>query len=525
MGTATPKHAMIEAPTTIDRRRTWTDTREVLAWGGMLVAAYRSMRALTRAMLLTSVSAASGCSFTMLTPTPCESDEQCRKEFGWGSVCGEEAGLCEAPVTHSRCSQTYPEDLFENPEPYASRVLIGGLFSYTDHFDTLQAAELPIRQVGRLGADTELEFAYVACDYTANAGDDLGDEAATRAVTDYLVNVLHVPAIVGPRGSGRTLFAFDASEGSETVIISPSATSPELTDAEPFTPTDANPGRLWRTAPPDTLQSVAIAGDLVDRGVTSIAILAKEGAYGDGLAALLQTRFEASGGTVHRESFADETTIFGAISRVGDRSEQEVVLISPDISDYLTFLQVVPDSGTLLSQYDAKGLFLTDAARNQRLIDESPDAVPLFDNIRGSRPAPAEGANFNVYASAFNKEFPETGADTSAFMPHSYDASWLVIYGAAWSMAQEGEVTPLGIRRGLRKIVGGTHIVIEPGSWSTALEHFAEGDAIDVDGASGALDYDLMTEETTAPIELWSIGAVGMNFEFQREAIIDPGEP
>jgi branched-chain amino acid transport system substrate-binding protein len=68
-------------------------------------------------------------------------------------------------------------------------------------------------------------------------------------------------------------------------------------------------------------------------------------------------------------------------------------------------------------------------------------------------------------------------------------------------------VSGLEIARGLRQVSNGPAVEIRPSSWSEIARRFAEGDAIDVNGASGRLDYDPRTEETSAPISIWGISA------------------
>ena len=113
---------------------------------------------------------------------------------------------------------------------------------------------------------------------------------------------------------------------------------------------------------------------------------------------------------------------------------------------------------------------------------------PVFNNFRGS------------YASEYNED-----VTAFSFTAHTYDATWLVFYGSAWSSIQEKSISGLGIAKGLRKISSGREFNIQPLTWGSVLESFRSGSAINVRGASGALDYDPLTEETSAPIQVWVI--------------------
>jgi len=459
-----------------------------------------------------------GCSLSVPKADACSDDLGCRRSFGWGSSCGTD-GFCSAVVTDARCERTFPEDLFEQPEAYRDHVVLGGLYSYGDHLPTLQGSELALRTVETSDA-FELDYAWVVCDY----GDGSENLEATREATDYLVNTLHVPAIIGPRGSSRTQAAFEVAQPEGVLVISPSATSPALTEVDVVAPTDATPGLLWRTAPPDPLQSVVIASDLSQRGVGSIAILAQEGVYGDSLAALLQDEFLAQGGaTASITSFS--TDLFDVLADAAAADVEEVVLISSEIDDYVAFLRGAVASDNLRTQYDAKGIFLPDAAFNEILYTDTVDTSEiLFDNIRGSRPANASGPLFDGFAAALADEFGASASD-SGFTAHAFDAAWLVLYATVWAHTQEGAVDGLGIARGLRQISGGTPVEIRTRGWETVVEEFSAGRSIDVTGASGSLDYDAQTEETTAPIEVWTViadPASASGYAFQSEYVVEP---
>ena len=468
------------------------------------------------------------CSLSVPGPDSCSQDSDCRLAFGWGSSCQPD-GYCSEVQTHPRCSRTYPENLFEEPETYRNHVLLGGLYSYEDHLDTLQGSELALRTVQSSDA-FELDYAWVVCDYTEGAGDSLDTLEATREVTSYLADDLGVPAIIGPRGSSRTQAAFEVASPSGSLVISPSATSPSLTALDGEMPTDETPGLLWRTAPPDSLQSVVIASDLFQRGVTSVAIVAQEGSYGDSLASLLQEEFlrlHEDAGNAEPSVTIDtySASLFDAIACAAASDAEEVVFISSELDDYVSFLRGAVASDSLRDSYDAKGIFLPDAAFNEVLLSETVDSSEiLFDNIRGSRPAIASGPVFDSFTIALADEFGAS-ASSSGFTAHAFDAAWLILYATVWAHTQEGGVYGMGIARGLRQVSSGTPVEIRTRSWEDVVELFSAGQSIDVSGASGSLNYDPATEETSAPVEVWTVVADGdaaSGYDFVRDYLIEP---
>lgn len=470
-----------------------------------------------------------GCSLTTVDREPCSDAQQCRAAFGLGSVC--EAGYCRPPEPIPRCGRSLPEDLLEDPEGYADHIVIGSLYSFTDHLDTLQATELAVRQVNQRSGLDGVPFAILHCDYTAMVGDQLDDVEATQLAASYLAREIGVPAIVGPRGSGRTEAAFTEIREAGVLLISPSATSPALTALDGASPSDELPGLLWRTAPPDSLQSSVIAADMRSRGVQRPAVIYQTGAYGDGLQQLFVASFVADGGDEpDLFPFTDgdfATGLAEVADGVIDGTYDEVLFVSSDIADYVALFSAAIATDELLMAFDDPmvGIFLADAAFSTALLEEVPtQAHALFDDVRGTRPAPAQGALFNAFAAAYAAEFSADPA-SSAFNPHAYDAGWLVAYGSAWSQFNEGAVTGVGIARGLRKVSSGASVQIQPAGWSTVVERFRSGQGVDVEGASGPLDYDPSTEETVAPIELWEIVAdpeTPSGFDFSAIAQVDP---
>jgi branched-chain amino acid transport system substrate-binding protein len=420
-----------------------------------------------------------------------------------------------------RCDYSLPEDLFDAPDLYRDTVVIGALYNFDDHLDTLQATELAFRQVAERSEEAPAEFALVACDASTPGGTSAQNEERNAELADYLANQLGVQAIIGPRGSARTIAAWDQIKDGSTLLISPSATSPTLTGLDQPNPTDAEPGRLWRSVPPDTLQSVAMVADMRARDVTDIAVIYQGGAYGDSLFELLQSEFTANGGNApsgHRYT----TDLADAVADVASLDVEEVVLISSDTSDYVDFLNAATTNASLSDSYDQRGLFLTDAAYDERLfLEPGADAEILFDNIRGSRPAVAEGALFDSFSAAYALEFG-TDPAASGFTAHAYDAAWLVLYGAIWAAFNESEIDGNTIARGLRRVSSGTEVQIRSSGWPEVLEAFEAGQTIDVEGASGSLNFDPSNEETTAPIELWRLADDGEGWFFDQVDVIEP---
>ena len=79
-------------------------------------------------------------------------------------------------------------------------------------------------------------------------------------------------------------------------------------------------------------------------------------------------------------------------------------------------------------------------------------------------------------------------------------------------------MTGLGVARGLRQLSdsGGEAIDVGPADWDALQAQFGEGEPVDVRGASGELDYDSETAETTLPVEVWAVREVGGGYQFNE---------
>ncbi len=133
-------------------------------------------------------------------------------------------------------------------------------------------------------------IAWVGCD------DTTGADAAVAAAR-HLVDVVGVPAIVGPVFSESTLaIAEEVTIDQDVFVITPTASAESITALD-----DRN--LVWRTIAPDVYQANAIVdrmNDLVDDSfpLRRVLVLAKNDAYGNGLLTAVQPALESTLGSV-----------------------------------------------------------------------------------------------------------------------------------------------------------------------------------------------------------------------------------
>ena len=129
---------------------------------------------------------------------------------------------------------------------------------------------------------------------------DSGDATTDTAnqTVDRLLSQ-NVDAIIGAASSGVSLTVIDKITGAGVVEFSPANTSKKLS-------TYADKGLYFRTAPSDILQAATLSGVIAGDGNATVAIIARNDAYGTGLAGDLATDLKAAGLTVVVTKLYDE---------------------------------------------------------------------------------------------------------------------------------------------------------------------------------------------------------------------------
>jgi ABC-type branched-subunit amino acid transport system substrate-binding protein len=458
-------------------------------------------------VLLAVLALVSSCTLTREDVTSCTKNAECRVAFGAGMVCGR-GGLCEHGTPNPRCTTTFPADLLTRPESHRGVITIGALMDRS--IETQQAREDAIRlAVTQVNEEHGLDghpFGVVFCDVAEDPRyDSLERGDAAIASGRYLADVLAVPAIVGPSASGDAIAVFDAIREQGVLVISPAASSPALTGHDVASATDDKPGLLWRTAAPDTLQGAAIARHLKTTFPTAkdVVVVNERGPYGTALTDVFTAAFQADGGRVRALAYETGSQRDAAIVDAASSSPPFVLFFSSQTADAIAFL----NAASALDSYANVNLFLTDSAANPDLLAGAAGAAALFPRVVGSRPAISQGPTFELFKTSYTAAFKREPAPLS-FVPQAYDATWLVFYGAAFALRQEKAVTGTGIARGLRKIAStGPEIAITPANWTTISDAIGAGMPVNLDGASGDLDFDPVTEETTGLIDIWRISA------------------
>lgn len=474
--------------------------------------------------------ASGGCILSTFDYEPCSDNAQCRDAFGWGWTCGSD-DLCAEVTAPPRCNTTLPADLFQNRTDYGDAVVLGMNYDRASFDSEVKAMELAVDQVGLVGGLDGRTIALVECTNEENPDlDALSQKEANVEVAVWLANSLGVPAILGPATSTRTEAAFLAVEKYGTLVMSPSATSPALTDLDGLTSTDADPGLLWRTAPPDSLQGEVIARCMtggcapeVDLDVSKVLVIYETGAYGEGLQEAFYDNYAGAGRTVDLIPFANATDRDEAVVSAAHGDYDEVLFIASEKTDVLAFLFAAGQLEAFTRAEEPLGIFFADGAYYLDIYQDAAAYDGLYAQIYGTRPTINQQSEvYDSFAATYSAAFGGLDAGSAAYAAYAYDATWLVQMGVVWSLYQQGDISGLGIARGLRQVSAGDPVDIKPTSWSTVRAHFSEAQPIDVNGVSGSLDYNPTTGETSAPIEVWQVEyQSGSGYAFVEVIVIE----
>ena len=142
------------------------------------------------------------------------------------------------------------------------------------------------------------------------------DAGAATAAAERLITSDGVKGIVGADCSGVTgAILSNVAMPNGVVMISPSATSPALSNAE-------DNGVFFRTSPSDARQGQVMADVLMEKGFKSAAITYTNNDYGKGLADSIAAAFKEKGGevtavTAHEDGKADYSAEVGALASAG----------------------------------------------------------------------------------------------------------------------------------------------------------------------------------------------------------------
>ncbi|MGA9524722.1 MAG: ABC transporter substrate-binding protein [Myxococcaceae bacterium] len=442
-----------------------------------------------------AVFVASGCSFTTAGSfEECTSSEQC----GDGLICDQ--GYCVVNPIPEGCGRVHGRADAPNVIQLGLTfpLVVNGVTDETE-VDSLESILLALQEINEREGVGGRPFALHVCD-------TIGSTDRIKAQADWLIKERGVQAIFSS-WSSLTLAVAPVTTANNTLVISPNATTPELSSV-PDT-NGGSVGLIWRTAPSDAIQGRVITDILLKETtfstVKKVGILYVDDPYGQGLNEVMfagLARDTTRGIQTKQIRYPRGGDITTPLAQL-DAFDPDLTVLVAFPEDTVRILNAA-QSTTHLRKVDGHRWFFTDSVKNNAVL-QGVSAKAEIDGAWGTAPAQGAGISFSQFQASFESKF---GSDPSltAFTAHSYDAMYVLALGAAWAVGDgSGEVTGPRIAEGLTKLSSGTHYELSPGQFTAAKAALQKGGPVNVAGASGDLDFDPVTGEAPSPIEVWTI--------------------
>ena len=350
------------------------------------------------------------------------------------------------------------------------------------------AAEHVNAQGGLLDGDNfNLILSDSQCD--PKAGVDAGGK---------VVNVEQVVAIIGASCSGATNgMVQSVTIPAGVVALSDSATAPSITDLE-------DNDTVFRVAPSDAYQGLAIAQLAIDQGYKKLAMTYANDDYNAGIAAVFEQAFQDLGGeiTANQAHEPNKASYRSELSTLSGNDAEGLAIFAYYGGSGITIIRNSLENGLFEKFMAADGMF--DAS-----VIEQIGADILRDNIFITQSASDyEDDSYKAFAEAFEA----TGNDPVApYAAHGYDASFLI----ALAIEKAGAADRGAISAALREVANEPGTVIRPGEWEKAKAAIAAGEDINYEGASGNVDFD----EAGDVGGIYSVNTVGEDGNWETNLI------
>lgn len=470
-----------------------------------------------RALLLTGVLAvlATGCSFTTAAGLDqCQTSADC----GADKVCTQ--NLCLPLPTG--CGKIYG-----STDPNALQM--GALFPIhtgtdpgagVDESDeqASNALQLALEQVNQRGISGK--------QISMNFCDTSGDADRAKKQADWLVNEKKVPVIM-TGGSSQTLAVSAVTIPSNVLVMSYSASSPELT-ALP----DKNGGAVglvWRTAPSDAIQGSVIANLLRNDDrfgkPKKVAILYVDDPYGQGLNQTISALLSSTTAPIANKgfSYARRGDVQGVMDSLNTYDPDLTVLVA--FADDATKILDAASSRSNLKRTSpiTHRWFFSDSVKDASVL-ANPSVAAQIKDFYGTAPAQGAGPAFKAFQDSFQGRYSKDPSEY-AYTSNAYDAMYLLALSASYSLGTSGSVTGLKMAEGLTKMsTGATSTQLTSSNFTALSASLAAGQSVNVDGASGKLDFN-DAGEAPAPVELWQVHQDGSSGSYSFTTDPTPIEP
>jgi ABC-type branched-subunit amino acid transport system substrate-binding protein len=329
--------------------------------------------------------------------------------------------------------------------------------------------------------------------YIEGDSGDTTTDIASQTVDSQLSQ--GVQAIIGAASSGVSLTVIDKITSNGVVQMSPANTAPALT-------TYPDNGLYFRVSPSDVLQGAVIAADAIDSGIESMAVIARQDPYGEGLKDAVVKDFSAAGGTITADLLYDPAapSFEAEVAEIVASAPQAVTVIG--FEETVKLLQEMIKQGA--GPQDIQ-IFLVDGNISTTAYEDFPAGT--MTGVKATVPSG------EADLTAFNDSLLEVDPDLTdyAYGAQSYDAMMLIALAAQAAGCADGTA----IAEFLPQVAGNGGE--QCSTWADCVALIDAGSDIDFQGVTGPVDFNeygdlaqgtISINEYTSNTEFAEIGKV-----------------
>jgi len=306
------------------------------------------------------------------------------------------------------------------------------------------------------------------------------DPAAGFEAIKKLATVNGCKVIIGPMISGAVLSSGQWAADNKVLLISPSATSPQIAQ------------QSWRqffarTAATDAIQGKAMAQIISDAGYKKVAFMVQNNQYGVGIADAVTAAIAGKATVVSTIKY--DPTKLDYLSEL-----QQIKAAAPDVIVHAGYED---DAVIVFKQAAQLGLgkpiqwITSEGVKAPKTISDAQAAAFMVQNVVGTNPvSQPNNALFTAFVAAYKAKF---NVDPGTYNDTVYDATNIAI--AAMKSAGTTDSTKIAA------------------AVLTVGKNYA--------GVSGTVTFDQYGDRTSATFEEWGVVQTGSTYDFKQIKIIN----
>ena len=356
------------------------------------------------------------------------------------------------------------------------------------------AVNMALRDINNAGGVNGKPVTQVRADEGTDP--NISSQGASTLLSD------NVSALIGAAATGDTLAIINKVTNSHTVECSPSNTGAVLT-------TYPDHGYYFRTAPPDSLQSKALANVIVGDGHSNVALVAQATDYGKGFIDGLATALKSAGASVAANITYDPTatTFTAEVSKIKAAKPDAVVIIGYQ-ETALVIKQMIQDN----IGPKQVAIYVADGAQSSTLWKSvDPHNPAVLVGVGGTAPSAAPSNGTKSFPTEFAKYAPGVNTIYSA---QAYDCAVVIALAADEAKSN----APTDFVKHMNDVTEGG---VPCTSYKVCKDLLSKGENIDYNGASGPLNFSKYGEPSVGTYDVWKFGNKGQIVTL-RQTIVSP---